>query len=412
MRSAARSGVRALLCLMNSKDPRKELEASLTALLLGELPPDKAFELGRAIEQDAELAKLHERLKKTIGLVRETAANPVETVAAQPAPVKMAEERREKLLQHFKTVAPKQFARPARRRKFPIAELSMAAGFVALLAVGFALFEPAANKLGLDLENPTKLPEADSIAFAGESLRDHNGRVQVSGRVRNLTKSLEEEQKQLSRLQWDNASGATRVDRKMAEGAVEEAVTRGKTERLARRTYPEHTLPAAKGDAGNFRYYYGLNPNGSFPTDGSASPGSRVVARGGAGGGGGGPVLTSSAQKPASEGIVLPSLAQATDATSVKDYDWFAGNQAVQHSAENFSLARNEAEPGDNFFAERQPARTAAGTAVTPVDVIDPATGLIVSDDTSSTAGGLAHFSAGAAGRAVTATKPAAQANG
>src|SRR5437762_8934283 len=113
------------------KTPREEREASLTALLLGELPPEKAFTLGRAIEQDAELAKLYERLNKTIGLVRETAANPVEQVTAQPARLKMAEERRQKLLQQFKTVKPKEFALPVRRKRLPIVELSMAAGFLA-----------------------------------------------------------------------------------------------------------------------------------------------------------------------------------------------------------------------------------------------------------------------------------------
>ena len=60
------------------RNPRDELEASLTALILGELPADQAFTLGRAIERDAELSKLYERLKRTIELVRQTAASPTE----------------------------------------------------------------------------------------------------------------------------------------------------------------------------------------------------------------------------------------------------------------------------------------------------------------------------------------------
>ena len=64
------------------KTPREELEAKLTALLLGELPADEAFALGRSIEQDAELAKLNARLKETVGLVREATV----AAAAQSAP--------------------------------------------------------------------------------------------------------------------------------------------------------------------------------------------------------------------------------------------------------------------------------------------------------------------------------------
>ncbi len=62
--------------------PREELEAKLTALLLGELPADEAFALGRSIEQDAELAKLYARLKETVGLVREATAIQAEQSAA------------------------------------------------------------------------------------------------------------------------------------------------------------------------------------------------------------------------------------------------------------------------------------------------------------------------------------------
>jgi len=66
--------------------PREELEARLTALLLDELSAEEAAALRQAIEQDAELRQLHERLKQTIGLVREaTGAVNDETVAQTPA---------------------------------------------------------------------------------------------------------------------------------------------------------------------------------------------------------------------------------------------------------------------------------------------------------------------------------------
>jgi len=48
------------------RNPQEELEARLTALLLGELSADEAATVRRAIEQDGELAKLFARLHHTI----------------------------------------------------------------------------------------------------------------------------------------------------------------------------------------------------------------------------------------------------------------------------------------------------------------------------------------------------------
>jgi Mg-chelatase subunit ChlD len=84
---------------MNPDQPsRGEIEAKLTALLLGELPDEEARLLRWAIAQDVELAQLHDRLKVTIGLVREVTVKPTESV-----PLKLSDERRKKLLAHFKT---------------------------------------------------------------------------------------------------------------------------------------------------------------------------------------------------------------------------------------------------------------------------------------------------------------------
>src|SRR2546423_1935466 len=55
-------------------NPRAELEARLTALLLGELPADEAAALRERIAHDAELAKLYAQLEHTIELFRATAA--------------------------------------------------------------------------------------------------------------------------------------------------------------------------------------------------------------------------------------------------------------------------------------------------------------------------------------------------
>jgi type II secretory pathway pseudopilin PulG len=119
---------------MNPEKPsREEIEAKLTALLLGELPAEEAQLLRWAISQDAGLAKLHDRLKFTIGLVREIAANPVEKTA-QTAPLKLSDERREKLFAHFKTIAPRKFEPPKRREISSLLAIAAAMAIIALLA--------------------------------------------------------------------------------------------------------------------------------------------------------------------------------------------------------------------------------------------------------------------------------------
>src|ERR1051325_1484542 len=114
------------------KTPRQELEASLTALLLGELSTEKAKALRELMAKDVELARLYSRLEQAIGLVKETAA-PEEAVVGEPA-LKMSGEKREQLLAHFKTVAPKEFEKPT-RREIRVRELAMAVGIVAFVGI-------------------------------------------------------------------------------------------------------------------------------------------------------------------------------------------------------------------------------------------------------------------------------------
>jgi len=131
---------------MNPEMPQKpqdELEASLTALLLGELPHDQAAALHQKLAQDAELSALYERLKLTIALVRETFATPAAQTTAPLLPLRLEEGRRQKLLQHFKTVAPKEFAPPPRRSMRWLIPVGIAAAFVVILG---GLFLPALSR--------------------------------------------------------------------------------------------------------------------------------------------------------------------------------------------------------------------------------------------------------------------------
>ena len=118
---------------MNPDSPTDPIESSLTALLLGELPHEQAAALHQKLAQDPELAKLYERLKLTINLVRETITSPAAQTAGQPAPLKLSDQRRQKLLQHFKTVAPKEFAPPRWRPVRWLIPVGIAAALVVIL---------------------------------------------------------------------------------------------------------------------------------------------------------------------------------------------------------------------------------------------------------------------------------------
>jgi len=85
------------------RTPREEMETWLTALLLGELSEGEAAAVRELIKHDPELAKLHEQLQQTIVLVRD-AAPEIET-KSDAQPLKLSEERRQRLLASF-TIPP------------------------------------------------------------------------------------------------------------------------------------------------------------------------------------------------------------------------------------------------------------------------------------------------------------------
>ena len=126
---------------MNPEQPsREQIESRITALLLGELPAAEADLLRWAIAQDASLQKLHDELKSTIVLVRE-AVKPVATTSAEKSePLKLSDQRRQKLLAHFKTPRPKPsiWLRPIVK----VPRLVTGLALVALLALLAAMLLP------------------------------------------------------------------------------------------------------------------------------------------------------------------------------------------------------------------------------------------------------------------------------
>jgi Mg-chelatase subunit ChlD len=124
-------------------NPRAELEAKVTALLLGELSAAEAANVRELIAKDAELGRLRDRLSLTLDLLRETAATPVGETPAQPASLKLSPARREALLAHFKTIAPKEFAPRPQRKISTLVELAAAAAVILVLA---SLLMPALSR--------------------------------------------------------------------------------------------------------------------------------------------------------------------------------------------------------------------------------------------------------------------------
>ena len=124
--------------------PRQELEVRLTALLLGELPPNEAAALREVIAKDAELAKLHDRLRTAIDLVGAAAASSRQPAEARPAPLRLSERRRQDLLRRLKTVTPREFAKP-RWWEVRASVVGIAAALAGLLLLA-AMLMPALSK--------------------------------------------------------------------------------------------------------------------------------------------------------------------------------------------------------------------------------------------------------------------------
>lgn len=123
------------------QSPRDAMEARITALLLGELSAEEEGTLRAALAQDAALAQLHERLARTLGLVREAAGSLREETTPPAEALRLSAERREKLLQHFKVIPASTLARtkrPSVNWREWAAVAAMLMGLIAIAAIHFA----------------------------------------------------------------------------------------------------------------------------------------------------------------------------------------------------------------------------------------------------------------------------------
>jgi Mg-chelatase subunit ChlD len=148
------------------KNPGEELELRITALLLGELSDDEATTLRQHIAQDAKLSRLHDQLKFAIELTRETTIAPSEEEAEEPDALKLAPERRAKLLAAF--AAPKMIKLAAARRAHRRELLALAAMLAVLLAVASLLLPILAKSKARAQRTLALGGEGDFASFASE----------------------------------------------------------------------------------------------------------------------------------------------------------------------------------------------------------------------------------------------------
>jgi Mg-chelatase subunit ChlD len=128
----------------NPSNGPEEREARLTALLLGELNPAEAAEVRATLAQDAELAQLHDRLQRTIALVRDATHESSGHGWPAAAPTRFSAQRREVLLRKSSVIAAAEVASP-RRRGIPwYVPMSLAAALIGFL--GLVMLVPTLDR--------------------------------------------------------------------------------------------------------------------------------------------------------------------------------------------------------------------------------------------------------------------------
>jgi Mg-chelatase subunit ChlD len=155
-------------------------ESRITALLLGELEPAAAAEMRAAIAQDPELARLHDQLKETIAWVRQTLGSPAGaavTPAGAPvpdgpgSPLRLSDERRQRLLEQFQTLQPPRHANQSARAPIHAGSwqltLALAAVMVGLLTLT-ALILPGMARA-----------KSKGTGYAASSMNERVGRLSL-----------------------------------------------------------------------------------------------------------------------------------------------------------------------------------------------------------------------------------------
>jgi len=200
------------------KTPREEMEAWLTALLLGELSEGEAAAVRALMAHDPELAKLHDRLRQAVALVRETVPQ-METPPVPAEPPTLSEKRRQRLLTRFKIPPLKiEDRKPKQRFQFRLIELLVVLTAVAVLA---AIVLPTLSRSKSRAQwhyTPKSYLGSDSEATEGVSappaaaLPLDNAALESTRRsATDFNKHLEQAERKLSKTEGDKRIVGNRV---------------------------------------------------------------------------------------------------------------------------------------------------------------------------------------------------------
>ncbi|MBE7499962.1 MAG: von Willebrand factor type A domain-containing protein [Verrucomicrobiales bacterium] len=163
--------------------PTSDPEVRLTALLLGELPPDEAAAVQQDLTRNPELARLHARLAQTIGLVRDAAHGAAARVPVPASEPKLAPELRDSLLAKLKTVVLPAVAPRPRTRHRPGFWLAAAAGVAVLLFLSAGLLLPSFAKAKAKSQS-LRVARAPLIETLGEVQFDSGQQEEAEGGIR------------------------------------------------------------------------------------------------------------------------------------------------------------------------------------------------------------------------------------
>jgi Mg-chelatase subunit ChlD len=232
--------------------PHNDPESRLTALILGELPPDDAAALQAELASNPALAELHRRLQETIGLLREAVKSPeAQNVAAAPAQT-LAPERRAALLASFKVIPTQRLQAARPQRNLAWREISALAAMLLALLILASVF--LSFLVGARYKMETRLvglaaSESDDINglgfSAGEKAKAKAQRIR--GDTLTVAQDSPPPEPATRTLSWEEAREESKTRAADVNAAVESSVRRESlAESDPRRSV---TLPAPQAPA-------------------------------------------------------------------------------------------------------------------------------------------------------------------
>jgi Mg-chelatase subunit ChlD len=239
----------------SSLTPGEELEIRITALLMGELSPEESTALRGQLTSNAELQALHTRLARAHDLLR--AATPLCETIDTAAPVRLSSDRRERLLQQFKSTAqPQPKVIPINRPRWTwLAPLSWAASFT--LVLGFLAWQLAQSKR----------PMASLAFYDSETA----GAVAPEGKPAHYRFFAEEAPAERDRYRSTDLSGVA-GDQLASTSDTRFDVARGERSKIATAPVPRpETATAASPVDSDVKLYAGVGGIDGFATTPPAS---------------------------------------------------------------------------------------------------------------------------------------------